>query len=90
MSRFRRLLARFFASAVAVAWASACTSETSPPAVAAVQDLEIVGTFGRDEREAGQFIRPHGMDVDSLAAVYVGEASTAHRVQKLVPGEMGR
>ena len=47
-------------------------------------DLEVVGEFGRGGRQAGQFIRPHGMDVDSQGNVYVGEASTGRRVQKFV------
>jgi DNA-binding beta-propeller fold protein YncE len=45
-------------------------------------DLEIVGEFGRGGRQAGQFLRPHGMSVDSQGNLYVGEASTGRRVQK--------
>jgi DNA-binding beta-propeller fold protein YncE len=45
-------------------------------------DLEVVGDFGRGGRQLGQFIRPHGMSVDSRGNVYVGEASTGRRVQK--------
>jgi DNA-binding beta-propeller fold protein YncE len=45
-------------------------------------DLEIVGDFGRGGRQVGQFLRPHGMGVDSQGNVYVGEASTGRRVQK--------
>ena len=48
-------------------------------------DLAVVGEFGRGGRQAGQFIRPHGMDVDSRGNIYVGEASTGRRVQKFVP-----
>ena len=48
-------------------------------------DLEVVGEFGRGGRQPGQFIRPHGMDVDSRGNVYVGEASTGRRVQRFVP-----
>lgn len=48
-------------------------------------DLEVVGEFGRGGRQLGQFIRPHGMDVDSRGNVYVGEASTGRRVQRFVP-----
>lgn len=47
-------------------------------------DLEIVGEFGRAGRQAGQFIRPHGMAVDSEGNIYVGEASTGRRIQKFV------
>ena len=52
------------------------------------EDLEVVGEFGRGGRQAGQFLRPHGMDVDSRGNLYVGEASTGRRVQKFtaVPG----
>jgi DNA-binding beta-propeller fold protein YncE len=45
-------------------------------------DLEIVGEFGRGGRQVGQMLRPHGMSVDSLGNLYVGEASTGRRVQK--------
>ncbi len=45
-------------------------------------DLEIVGEFGRGGRQVGQFLRPHGMSVDSQGNIYVGEASTGRRVQK--------
>ena len=45
-------------------------------------DLEIVGEFGHGGRQVGQFIRPHGMSVDSQGNLYVGEASTGRRVQK--------
>lgn len=46
------------------------------------EDLEVVGEFGRGGRQAGQFLRPHGMSVDSNGNLYVGEASTGRRVQK--------
>ena len=45
-------------------------------------DLQVVGEFGRGGRQVGQFIRPHGMSVDSKGNIYVGEASTGRRVQK--------
>ncbi len=45
-------------------------------------DLEVVGDFGRGGRQVGQFLRPHGMGVDSQGNIYVGEASTGRRVQK--------
>ncbi len=45
-------------------------------------DLEVVGEFGRGGRQAGQFLRPHGMSIDSQGNLYVGEASTGRRVQK--------
>lgn len=47
-------------------------------------DLEVVGDFGRGGRQVGQFLRPHGMGVDSRGNIYVGEASTGRRVQKFV------
>jgi len=51
-------------------------------------DLEVVGEFGRGGRQVGQFLRPHGMSIDSQGNLYVGEASTGRRVQKfsLQPG----
>ena len=45
-------------------------------------DLEVVGAFGRGGRQVGQFLRPHGMGIDSQGNLYVGEASTGRRVQK--------
>ena len=50
------------------------------------EDLEVVGEFGRGGRQAGQFLRPHGMSVDSRGNLYVGEASTGRRVQKFTAG----
>lgn len=47
-------------------------------------DLEIVGDFGRGGRQVGQFLRPHGMGIDSDGNLYVGEASTGRRVQKFM------
>ena len=47
-------------------------------------DLEIVGEFGRGGRQLGQFLRPHGMSVDSRGNLYVGEASTGRRVQRFL------
>jgi sugar lactone lactonase YvrE len=46
------------------------------------EDLEVVGEFGRGGRQVGQFLRPHGMGIDSHGNLYVGEASTGRRVQK--------
>ncbi len=45
-------------------------------------DLEIMDNFGRGGRQLGQFLRPHGMGIDSEGNLYVGEASTGRRVQK--------
>ena len=45
-------------------------------------DLEVVGDFGRGGRQIGQFLRPHGMGVDSQGNIYIGEASTGRRIQK--------
>ena len=45
-------------------------------------DLEVVGEFGRGGRQVGQFLRPHGMGVDSQGNIYIGEASTGRRIQK--------
>jgi streptogramin lyase len=47
-------------------------------------DLEVVGEFGRGGRQLGQFLRPHGMSVDSKGNLYVGEASTGRRIQRFV------
>lgn len=45
-------------------------------------DMEVIGEFGRGGRQAGQFLRPHGMSIDSRGNLFVGEASTGRRVQK--------
>lgn len=45
-------------------------------------DLEVVSEFGRGGRQLGQFLRPHGMSIDSNGNLYVGEASTGRRVQR--------
>jgi DNA-binding beta-propeller fold protein YncE len=47
-------------------------------------DLEVVGSFGRGGRQVGQFLRPHGMGIDSDGNLYVGEASTGRRIQKFI------
>ena len=47
-------------------------------------DLEVVGEFGRGGRQVGQFLRPHGISIDSQGNLYVGEASTGRRVQKFI------
>lgn len=47
--------------------------------------LEVVGNFGRGGRQVGQFLRPHGMSIDSRGNLYVGEASTGRRIQKFAP-----
>ena len=46
------------------------------------ETLEVVGEFGRGGRQLGQFLRPHGMGIDSQGNLFVGEASTGRRVQK--------
>lgn len=51
--------------------------------------LERVGGFGRGGRQVGQFLRPHGMGVDSRGNLYVGEASTGRRVQRFNIRETG-
>jgi DNA-binding beta-propeller fold protein YncE len=45
-------------------------------------DLAIMGSFGQGGHYLGQFLRPHGMSIDSRGNLYVGEASTGRRVQK--------
>jgi len=43
--------------------------------------LEIVGAFGRGGRQVGQFLRPHGMGIDSKGNLYL--AQTTAGMQKL-------
>ncbi len=47
-------------------------------------DLEVVGEFGQGGRQAGHFLRPHMLDVDSQGNLYVGEVDN-ERVQKFTP-----
>jgi sugar lactone lactonase YvrE len=44
--------------------------------------MDVVGEFGRGGRQLGQFLRPHGMSIDSKGNLIVGEASTGRRVQR--------
>lgn len=46
------------------------------------ENLEVVDSFGQGGHYVGQFLRPHGMSIDSHGNLYVGEASTGRRVQK--------
>jgi DNA-binding beta-propeller fold protein YncE len=46
--------------------------------------MDVVGEFGRGGRQLGQFLRPHGMSVDSKGNLYVGEASTGRRIQRFL------
>ncbi len=48
--------------------------------------LEVVASFGRRGRWAGQFESPHSMAVDSQGNLFVGETLDGRRVQKFVPG----
>jgi DNA-binding beta-propeller fold protein YncE len=46
--------------------------------------MDVVGEFGRGGRQLGQFLRPHGMSIDSKGNLIVGEASTGRRVQRFL------
>lgn len=52
-------------------------------------DLEVVGSFGRGGRQAGQFNWVHNVAVDSRGNVYTTEVNTGKRVQKFVPRDRG-
>ncbi len=47
--------------------------------------LEVVGSFGRRGRWAGQFESPHSLGLDSKGNLFVGETLDGRRVQKFVP-----
>ena len=51
------------------------------------ETLEVVATFGRRGRWAGQFESPHSLAVDSRGNLFVGETLDGRRVQKFVPAE---
>ncbi len=46
------------------------------------EDGSVVGHFGGDGRNAGQFHWVHTMAVDKLGNVYTGEVDNAKRIQK--------
>ena len=48
------------------------------------EDLEILGSFGRRGRSAGQFHWVHKIAVDSHGNIYTGEVNTGRRLQKFV------
>ncbi|MNV60469.1 NHL repeat protein [compost metagenome] len=45
---------------------------------------EVLGSFGRIGRQAGQFTWMHSIDTDSQGNLYVTEVGTGRRVQKFV------
>jgi len=49
------------------------------------KDLQVVGSFGRGGKMAGQFDWVHNIAVDSKGIVYTSEVNTAKRVQKFLP-----
>ena len=51
------------------------------------ETLEVVATFGRRGRWAGQFESPHSLAVDSQGNLFVGETLDGRRVQKFVPAD---
>ena len=48
-------------------------------------DGEVVGSFGRSGRQAGEFHWVHNVAVDSKGNVYTGEVDNGKRVQKFKP-----
>ena len=51
------------------------------------ETLEVVATFGRRGRWAGQFESPHSLAVDARGNLFVGETLDGRRVQKFVPAQ---
>jgi DNA-binding beta-propeller fold protein YncE len=49
------------------------------------ESLEVVATFGRRGRWAGQFESPHNVALDSKGNLFVAETLDGRRVQKFVP-----
>lgn len=50
----------------------------------------ILGSFGRNGRNAGQFHWVHNLAADSKGNLYTAEVDTGKRVQKFVPNESAR
>jgi DNA-binding beta-propeller fold protein YncE len=46
------------------------------------RDGEVLSTFGRMGRYAGQFMVPHNVAVDSQGSLYISEVDTGQRVQR--------
>jgi hypothetical protein len=46
------------------------------------RDGEVLSTFGRMGRYAGQFMVPHNVAVDSQGDLYTSEVDTSQRVQR--------
>jgi DNA-binding beta-propeller fold protein YncE len=46
---------------------------------------EVIGSFGRPGRMAGDFILPHSIGMDANNNLYVAETGTGNRIQKFVP-----
>jgi DNA-binding beta-propeller fold protein YncE len=49
------------------------------------QTLEVVNSFGRHGKNAGQFQWVHNVAVDSRGNLYTTEVDTGKRIQKFVP-----
>src|SRR5256712_5699957 len=50
--------------------------------------LQMIGSFGRQGRHAGQFYWLHALAVDSKGNIYTAEVGHGRRVQKFVPRAM--
>jgi hypothetical protein len=48
------------------------------------KELQILGSFGRSGRNAGQFHWVHNVSVDSKGNIYTGEVETGKRAQKFI------
>jgi hypothetical protein len=48
-------------------------------------DGQVVGSFGRSGRQAGQFHWVHALGVDSKGNVYTSEVDSGKRVQRFKP-----
>jgi sugar lactone lactonase YvrE len=46
---------------------------------------DILGRFGRNGRQAGQFHWVHNLAIDSKGNIYTAEVDTGKRVQKFSP-----
>jgi hypothetical protein len=46
---------------------------------------EVIGSFGRPGRMAGDFILPHSIGMDANNNLYIAETGTGNRIQKFIP-----
>ena len=73
---------KLMARAIEIGRAGLQTKDARPFAAVVVKQGEIVGAFGRNGRNAGEFHWVHNLAVDSKGNIYTTEVDTGKRAQK--------